>query len=533
MTGRALASRAKDGSLQTLRVSLTVVMVLTTVAIIVPRDLLSHPALADEAPNRPVEAYTLKARPHLLVDDFLIAESEGVERKVIPPERSLDGPVVTSTLEHQNWQPFLTVLYDPAAPPRKPFRMWYNADVVDDPTDGAFSGKTAYLDSSDGIHWPGPYERLDSLTVDGRARFGASVVDDGPRHLPPDERYKILYFDAGQRVGPRVAFSPDGLTWTMHDGGNPVLTNRDDIWSAAFDPIRRRYFLIGKSYGPYTWTNAEGKKITANIRRYFTSFSQDFRTWSEPRIVFSPDDRDSGITQWYGAAGFMVRGDLILGFLRVLRDDLSPQGVPPEAVASNVSGKAGLGGAGPGMGSGMGYTVLAWTRDGENWHRDRHSDPYFEPDPAVGAWDHAMAWVGSSVAVGDDVYLYYAGYRWGHKYRHSVDRQLGLVKVRRDRFVARQAGEQGGTITTRPVVLDLASLTLNVDAQGGEVRAQVSDAAGRPIPGFTFAECRPIIADSLAAPVEWQRPLSALRGQTVRLEFSLKNARLFAFDGQR
>lgn len=247
-------------------------------------------------------------------------------------------------------------------------------------------------------------------------------------------------------------------------------------------------------------------------------------------MVFSPDEKDPGITQWYGPAGFMVRGDLIVGFLRVLRDDLSPEGAPPEAVASNVRGKAGLGAAGAGMGSGMGYTVLAWTRDGETWQRDRHTDRFFEPDPHEGVWDHAMSWVGSSVFVGDDIYLYYAGYRWGHKHLHSVDRQLGLVKMKRDRFVARQAGEGGGTITTRPVILSADALLLNVDANVGEVRVQISDAAGEPIPGFHFHECRPISVDSLGAPVEWTRPLSALRGQPVRLEFSLWNSRLFAFE---
>lgn len=470
---------------------------------------------------------------HLLIDDHLIARSVGVDRKVLPPQRFLSEPVVTGAAQHQNWQPFFTVLHDPAAPSRKPFRMWYNADVVDDPADGNWFGATGYLESTDGIHWPGPYVRLNTLKDDGSVRFGASVVDDGPRHPAASERYKMLYFDAGRQVGPRVAFSPDGVQWKQHDGGKPVLPvhNGEDIWSAGFDPIRRRYFLIGKQEGPFTWTNAERQKVTATIRRYRTSFSQDFKTWSEPKLVFSPDERDSGITQWYGADGFLVRGDLTVAFLRVLRDDLSPEGVPPEAVASNAGGKVERRANGGAVkGSGTGYTVLAWTRDGETWQRDRHTDKFFEPDPKAGAWDHAMAWVGSSVVLGNEVYLYYAGYRWGHKYRRSVDRQIGLVKMKRDRFVARQAGAQGGTLTTPPVTLDAETLSVNVDAVGGELRVQVTDAGGDPLRGFRFQDCRPIAIDSLSAPVEWERPLSTLRGRPVRLEFSLKNARLFGFE---
>lgn len=477
----------------------------------------------------------LKNGPHLLLDDHLIARSTGIERKVVPPQRFLKEPIVTGAVEHQNFQPFLTVLHDPTASREKPFRMWYNVDTVDDPSDGQWFGATGHLESADGIHWPGPYKRLNSLTADGRVRFGASVLDEGSQHPVPAERYKMLYFDAGKLIGPRVAFSRDGLEWAIHNGGQPIIpkTPGDDIWTAGFDPIRQRYFLIGKQFGPHSWTNAEGEKLNVPIRRYFASYSRDFKTWSDPMgMVFSPDEKDSGITQWYGAAGFLVRGDLILGFLRELRDDMTPAGAPPEAIAANNGGGANLGANGLGSkgGSGMGYTVLCWTRDGETWHRDRYTDKFFEPNPQVGSWDHAMAWIGSATPVGDEVLLYYAGYRWGHKYHHSVDRQIGLVKTKRDRFVARQARDQVGTITTPLITLDTEALTLNVDAQRGDVRVQFTDADGKPIPGFAFADCQSIASDSLSAPVEWKGKLASLRGRPVHLEFSLRNARLFAFE---
>jgi hypothetical protein len=111
-----------------------------------------------------------------------------------------------------------------------------------------------------------------------------------------------------------------------------------------------------------------------------------------------------------------------------------------------------------------------------------------------------------------------------------VDRQFGVVKMMRDRFVAREAGEKAGTLTTRTLTLDAQSLTVNAAAEGGEVRVQATTAAGEPIPGFRFEECRPIAADALAAPVEWKQSLATLRGRPIRLEFSLRNARLFAFE---
>ena len=57
---------------------------------------------------------------------------------------------------------------------------------------------------------------------------------------------------------------------------------------------------------------------------------------------------------------------------------------------------------------------------------------------------------------------------------------------------------------------------------------QVVDEAGAPVPGFAFADCAPVTADHVAAPVRWSGDPARLRGRPVRLEFSLKNARLYA-----
>ncbi|MCX7935492.1 MAG: hypothetical protein N3A66_09580, partial [Planctomycetota bacterium] len=142
----------------------------------------------------------------------------------------------------------------------------------------------------------------------------------------------------------------------------------------------------------------------------------------------------------------------------------------------------------------------------------------------------AMAWVSSAVPVGDEVYLYYAGYYWSHKYRRSQDRQIGLVRIKRDRYVARRAGPGGGLIAMPWAIIEGNRLTLNADAAGGEIRVQVCDAAGRPHPGLAFADCQPIAEDGLALEVRWKGSLAALSRQPVRLEFSLKNASLFAFE---
>ena len=131
--------------------------------------------------------------------------------------------------------------------------------------------------------------------------------------------------------------------------------------------------------------------------------------------------------------------------------------------------------------------------------------------------------------MGDEVYLYYGGYKWGHKWNRTTDRQIGLVKIDRNRYAARESGPDGGILRTPCVELRGNAMSLNVDAKDGEARVQVLDPDGRPLPGFTFTDCKPVRGDSLDAPVQWQRPLTAIEGRPARLEFSLRNARLYAF----
>jgi hypothetical protein len=74
-----------------------------------------------------------------------------------------------------------------------------------------------------------------------------------------------------------------------------------------------------------------------------------------------------------------------------------------------------------------------------------------------------------------------------------------------------------------------SQLVLDASAEQGKTRVQFRDGRGQVIPGFSFADCRPVTGDGLAQPVQWKRPLNDLKGAAFRLEFSLRNARLYGF----
>ena len=435
----------------------------------------------------------LKPGSHLFIDDYLIESSTHVQREVNVPVRddAIPNPIVTGK-EDGCFQPYMTILRDPET---KLFRMWYGRRTEDS---NPGRSRIGYIESEDGVHWRRPAQILPEPAP---IQFGISVIDEGAQFPDPGQRYKFGWYMDG---GLKVAASSDGLAWTPMTSA-AVLAHNHDINSIFYDPVRARYVATISVY-------RQGDTWTGNRRITMHSYSDTLLDWSLPHYVVLPNAGvDDGETQFYAMEAYLARGDLVIGMVKVLRDDLKVDDPPdpPEAY-------------------GVGYTALAWTRDGETWTRD--PGHFFDPHPQKGTWDHAHAWIDEQVPVGDDVYLYYGGYARGHKVNRFEERQIGLVKMRRDRYVARAVGPELGVIRTPPVVLEGGEMTLNVQARPGSVAVRVLGETGLSVPGFAFEDCKPIFADSLAAPVVWKRPLSDVAGKPVRLEFALENARLFAFD---
>ena len=81
-------------------------------------------------------------------------------------------------------------------------------------------------------------------------------------------------------------------------------------------------------------------------------------------------------------------------------------------------------------------------------------------------------------------------------------------------------------------MLEGETLQVNVDAGDGRFYAEILDADGNPIPGFTVNEARIFGGvDQLRLEPWWkgQKDLTSLKGKTIRLKFYLNNAKLYAF----
>ncbi len=469
------------------------------------------------SPEESTSPISLQCGRHLFIDDFLVSECTHLKPVLHHPVK-LPGPMIGGAkTEDQCGQPYTTVLRDPET---RRFRIWYNTLTQEGSRDYRH---IATMESEDGIHWIRPHKKL----LDISSGYDCSILDEGTDSPDPSRRFKLAFwenlepvrYNFSRKIGLCTAFSSDGLNWLKYEG-NPVLADQwqyspendprgigdprfkqstGDIVDCVRDTLRERYLVCIKSwtqppteFGPVSRSYEWGRRLVSQTT------SQDFIHWSPIERIFVPDEKDEGDIEFYGCKP-VVRGNQLVGFVRILRDDVA---------------------------NGIGYTVLATCNDGHTWNRMREPFlPRNEADPS--AWDHAVCWVGDCLTVEEKEYLYFGAYSGGHK--QFDDRTLGVAVLRRDGFVSRQAGSEGGSLTTRPLVLPAGKLTVNADVQG-EMQVRILDEKGITLEGLDWPDCVSIRGDSVNHEVSWSSGKSVPVGIPVRLEFRFDHAELFAFN---
>lgn len=144
---------------------------------------------------------------------------------------------------------------------------------------------------------------------------------------------------------------------------------------------------------------------------------------------------------------------------------------------------------------GISEVQLAVSRDLEKWAR-----PFRTPVIRRGKlteWDCGFFSTASqTVVVGDEVWLYYGGFNFGH-----------------------------GAPTGDPA--EAEQLEMNAATKpAGSIVVELLAAAGRPLPGYVSA---PFRGDELRHPVRFADAVGKLAGKPVSLRFRLQGAALFSF----
>jgi hypothetical protein len=176
----------------------------------------------------------------------------------------------------------------------------------------------------------------------------------------------------------------------------------------------------------------------------------------------------------------------------------------------------------------MGF-YIGTSRDGEDWDLQwvYKSQPLIERGPDGSFDKDGVRPPANIITLNDRHWSFYSGMNERH---NLLRRQLafGLATLRLDGFIALEAGDEPGVLITKPFLLEGSQLEVNAEALNGAVKIEVLDASGAALPSLRRSYRN---IDELRLRPDWDggADLNTLMGKPVRLKFTLRNARLYAF----
>ena len=109
---------------------------------------------------------------------------------------------------------------------------------------------------------------------------------------------------------------------------------------------------------------------------------------------------------------------------------------------------------------------------------------------------------------------------------------IRCLTLRTDGFVSVNGPYAGGELLTKSFVFTGDNLRLNyATSAAGSLRAELQDASGQPLPGFSIDDCPEMFGDRIDGEVNWsgEADLSKFAGMPIRLRCVLKDADLYSF----
>lgn len=503
------------------------------------------------------------------VDDVLIESAQNLTRHVCKPERQLPGPVLQRDRDWEHVTYFTvsswTAIWDPTD---NWFKCWYedwrflrppegDERLHTDPGGGRGS-RYLFARSRDGVHWEKPPLGIvmqngeDTNIVLGDDSFG-TVHSGYVLHDPdsPSGRFKMIY----NRILPdadryEIASSADGIhwrSWAYHPQIGSLGPNMGDVLTITKEPNTGIYWLNtrhpfmsrtaqnpGDPFLPRYPASPTGRSSfmrpvypgdfsRENRRRVYRAQSTDFIHWSELHPLLAPNPRNDNIDEAFYGMTQMPFGDDWIGFLHVLQ------------MTENTM-----------------HVELVYSRDGEHFQRVQPGKPWLRGTGRAGDWDRYMVNVyGPPVRRGDELFVYYGGSRNHHDWwiegrRENLDvaeaddlgevgYALGLIRMKADRFVSLRALQvREGILVTRPLAGAAGRLIINaVCGKGGYLKAELTDAEGNVLPGFSSDQCEVFMGDEVSHVVRWRDQQVIPDNEVfIKLRVYMRNADFFGFQFQ-
>lgn len=487
------------------------------------------------------EPTNIGTRRELFVDDALIEKLSGAELR-------LHEPVAREiVLKHDAPWEGSGCGYHSLFKDGDKYRMYYKAYHLD-VGNGKLNDKThplfcCYAESKDGLTWTKPKlglyefngtkennitlasETLGDMKLD--AGHPAVFKDDNP-DAPASSRYKGIFRSAGPR-GLLAFESADGLHWKpMAD--KPVITDGafDSQNLAFWDAERKEYRAYWRYFTEGVTTEKNWKP--GGIRAIRTARSKDFIHWTDQKdltyIDSPPDQLYTNQVRPYHRAPHLFVGFPVRYNDRGWSDSMRAL---PEREHRELRSKAV-----PRYGTAVTETLLMAGRDGVRFKR--WNEAFMRPGiEREGTWNYGQQYIAWSPVetksalegAPPELSIYATESYWTG---NSSD--LRRYTLRLDGFVSAYAPRTGGELITKPVVFQGNELLLNFSSSAaGDVRVELQDGEGKPIPGFTLEESEEIFGDTIDRKVAWKQggDVGKLAGKPVRIRFVLRDVDLYAY----
>ncbi|MEQ1858484.1 MAG: hypothetical protein ABMA13_00960 [Chthoniobacteraceae bacterium] len=461
-------------------------VIVLTIALLFPASLRAAEAAID-----------LGSRRELFVDRLLIGELKGAALKLHTPQ--LAPPVSPPRPQGH----YATVLR--AA---DKFQFYYRGDQK--PGNHWKAGweqyhageVTLYAESTDAIAWTVPklgiYKHptfpednivlMDEFLV---SHNFTPFIDTKPG-VPADQKYKALgglayqphkeHLAVRDKRGPgglKAFVSPDGIHWKkLRD--EPVIP---EAWGKYFDS--QNYAFWSESEQSYV---CYFRRFINGVRGIARTTSQDFITWTpfvEMAANLPKEHLYTACTQPYFRAPHIYVA-------------LPTRFMDKRGAATDI--------------------LLMSTRGGGSYDRT-FTQSFIRPGIGREGWANRAnyAAIGIHQTSDTELSMFLTG---GRRYT-----------LRLDGFASVNAPLEGGELVTKPFTFTGKKLEINCSTSAaGQIRAELQDADGKPLPGFALEESEPIWGDYIAHEVKWKggADLGALAGRPVTLRFEMSDADLFS-----
>ncbi len=403
-----------------------------------------------------------------------------------------------------------SVMLDPRAAPEHRYKalglIWSN-DLWSESASG-LAGPASGLQlftSPDGIRW----KRL--------PRTVSPFFHDSLNHLLYDERIEkyVAYLRLSSQNAPR-----DSPMWfndreMFVDKASKLYEADPSGRVAYFDPGRAvgRIELDDPMQAPWPYREIKTKSEKPLIYRQHEAYD----------VVMACDENDPPHTDVQMAP--VIKFPYAQDAYFALWTNYRHWGYPPDAKNLDFPG-------GTRKNDGIQDVSLAVSRDGIHWMRPNRC-PYISLG-LVGSAESSLQWpVLGLLRREDELYQYYGGAARTHGEPANLP-QGGLFRLvqRLDGFVSANAGPQGGTFTTPPLVFSGKHLEFNLNASAlGYLTVELQDAQGKALPGYSLAESLPIDRNRLAAAARWSsgKNVGRLTGTPVRLHIAMRSSKLYSF----